>query len=236
MILALSLTAVVLLVLPEIIYFKDIYPNHPRANTMFKFTYQAFIMMGLVGGWLSYRLMKMRGSLMKGILVSIFLILLYGFGIFPYKAFNNFYADFKVYKGIDGLTWVKDKYPGDWEIIKYLEKNKNEKNMVEAVGDSYTEYNFISAFSGTQTILGWRVHEWLWRGGYDVVKQREFEVKNFYETKDLEERRRIIEKYNLGWVVIGNRENKDYAINRRGLGGVADRVLDVDGEELWKIR
>lgn len=236
LILALSLTAVVLLILPETIYFKDIYPNHPRANTMFKFTYQAFIMMGLVGGWLSYRLMKMRGGLMKGMLVGTFLILLYGFGIFPYKAFNNFYADFKIYKGIDGLTWVESKYPGDWEIIKYLDKRRDGKNMIEAVGDSYTEYNFISAFSGTPTILGWRVHEWLWRGGYDAVKQREVEIKSFYETKDLEERKRIIEKYNLGWLVIGSRENKDYAINVKDIDKVADRVLVVDGEELWKIR
>lgn len=235
-VLALSLTAAMMLVLPEVIYFKDIYPNHPRANTMFKFTYQGFIMMGLIGGWLSYQLMEMRACLIKGMMVSMLLILLYGFGIFPYKAFNNFYSDFKVYKGVDGLAWVKTKYPDDWEIIKYLEKNRDGKNMVESVGDSYTEYNFISAFSGTPTIVGWRVHEWLWRGSYDVIKQREMEVKSFYETKDQNERKRIIEKYNLGWVVIGSRESKDYVINRDEIKKVADEVLLSGEEELWKIR
>ena len=34
--------AVILIYIPEVIYFKDIYPTAPRANTMFKFTYQAY--------------------------------------------------------------------------------------------------------------------------------------------------------------------------------------------------
>src|SRR3989338_5569957 len=48
LVLALGLSAISLILLPEFIYVRDIYPSNPRANTMFKFTYQAFIMMGLL--------------------------------------------------------------------------------------------------------------------------------------------------------------------------------------------
>jgi len=85
--------------------------------------------------------------------------------------------------------------------------------MIEAVGDSYTETDFISAFSGTATVVGWRVHEWLWRGGYEAVGKRDEEVKRFYETVSDAERNEIIKKYNLGWVVVSAREKEKYKID-----------------------
>lgn len=108
--------------------------------------------------------------------------------------------------------------------------------MVEAIGDSYTEYNFISAFSGVPTVVGWRVHEWLWRGTYDVVSKREQEVRDFYETGNNARRQEIIGKYNLGWIVIGTRERKQFKINDQGLAKVAERVLNSGVEELWKVK
>ena len=44
------ITAWMLLVIPELIYVKDIYPSHPRANTMFKLTYQSFVLMSIMIG------------------------------------------------------------------------------------------------------------------------------------------------------------------------------------------
>ena len=42
-----------LILLPEIVYVKDIYSgDYKRANTMFKLTYQAFIMFGICFGYI----------------------------------------------------------------------------------------------------------------------------------------------------------------------------------------
>jgi uncharacterized membrane protein len=232
----LSITAIILIALPEFIYFKDIYPNHQRANTMFKFTYQAFIMLGLVGGWTAFQITQIKNVRLR-ILATIILVSLMGvFGIFPVKAYPNFYGEFKEFKGLDGLIWVKEKYPDDLKIIGYLEKNKNGKNMIEAIGDSYTEYNYVSAFSGVPTVVGWRVHEWLWRGTYDIVSKREQEVKEVYETKNEARRLELIKKYNLGWIVIGTRERKEFIINTEGIKRVAEKVGNAGVEELWRIR
>src|SRR3989304_7600285 len=62
LVLALGLSAISLILLPEFIYVRDIYPSHPRANTMFKFTYQAFIMMGLLFGWLAGKVSNVRNN------------------------------------------------------------------------------------------------------------------------------------------------------------------------------
>jgi len=232
----LTITAIILIALPEFIYFKDIYPNHQRANTMFKFTYQAFIMLGIVGGWIAFQITQIK-KIYRRVGATLVLVGLIGvFGIFPVKAYPNFYGEFKDFKGLDGLSWVKEKYPDDWKIIEYLDSNKDGKNMIEAIGDSYTEYNFISAFSGVPTVVGWRVHEWLWRGTYDAVSKREQEAKDFYETNSEARRMEIIERYNLGWVVIGARERKQFKINDSGLSKVTARVLNSGVEELWKVR
>ena len=45
-----------LLIFPEFFYLKDIYPAHYRANTMFKLGYQAFMMLGLVTGYILFRI------------------------------------------------------------------------------------------------------------------------------------------------------------------------------------
>ena len=97
--------------------------------------------------------------------------------------------------------------------------------MIEAVGDSYTDTDFISAFSGVPTVVGWRVHEWLWRGGYEPVGKREEEVRRFYETKSPTESSEMIEKYNLGWIVITAREREKYKID--------DKIITALGEVVY---
>ena len=213
LVLTLGLSAISLILLPEFIYVRDIYPSHPRANTMFKFTYQAFIMMGLLFGWLSGKVLNMRNKILSAAVTGGLFLLFGGLLIFPYLAFSSYYGGFRSYRGLDGFSFLYRRFPDEVAIINYLDKNRDGKNMIEAVGDSYTETDFISAFSGTATVVGWRVHEWLWRGGYEAVGKRDEEVKRFYETVSDAERNEIIKKYNLGWVVVSAREKEKYKID-----------------------
>src|SRR5690606_36981954 len=47
-----------LLMIPEFIYAKDIYPQHYRANTMFKLSYQAFMMLSIASSYSAVRVLK----------------------------------------------------------------------------------------------------------------------------------------------------------------------------------
>src|SRR5438876_400662 len=49
-----------LIILPEFIYVKDIYPAHYRANTMFKLVFQAFIMLSITSAYIFFRIMEGR--------------------------------------------------------------------------------------------------------------------------------------------------------------------------------
>ena len=213
-IIAMGVTGILLLLIPEILYVRDIYSSHQRANTMFKLTYQSFIMMSLLFGWIV-------GKQKTNYLVRVLMVILWvGLMIFPIQSFSSYYGGFKKYKGVDGLVWLK-KDKDKWGMIDYLEKNRDRKNLVEAVGDSYSRLNSVSAFSGTPTGVGWRVHEWLWRGSYDVVREREGLVRSFYETGDKD----LVKDFNVGWVVVGPDERKGYKVRE-------NNVLNL-GEVVW---
>ena len=53
-----GLCAIGLVLIPELVYVRDIYENgNARANTMFKLTYQAYIMFGMTMAYVIFRLM-----------------------------------------------------------------------------------------------------------------------------------------------------------------------------------
>lgn len=229
LIVALGLTAIALILIPEFIFVRDIYPGHPRANTMFKLTYQAFILMGLLFGWLWGQARGFVGIILAAAFVSLM--------IFPSLAFPSYFNSFRLYRGLDGFDFLTERYTDDLSVIRFLTKNRNGKNMVEAVGDSYTEMDFVSAFSGTPTVLGWRVHEWLWRGGYEQVGKRDEEVRRFYEEGSISEAREMIEKYDLGWILVGGREREKYKrLNENKINSLGEQIDFGSTSYLVKIR
>jgi len=198
-----------LLIFPEFFYFKDIYPQHFRSNTMFKLGYQAFIMMAIVAG---YTISKAIENISRwkwwllGMTPLLFLVMIY-----PLFSVKSYFGSISIknYQGLWGLTWLQNKYPDDWAVIQWLEKNKVDGDVIlEAAGDSYTDYNKISAFSGTPTVAGWTVHEWLWRGGYSIISARNEDVKKIYENND----KQLLIKYRVKFVIIGEAEKKKYDI------------------------
>lgn len=234
----LVLSTIFLIAIPEFIFAKDIYPNHPRANTMFKLTYQAFIMMGILMGTTLGKLLDKERNMFfvwRAGALSVLSLIFAGTMIFPLKSFPTYYSGFSNFYGLDGEKWMIKKMPENYGAMKYLEKNRDGKNMVEAVGDSYTFLNAVSAFSGVPTIEGWRVHEWLWRGGYDVVSAREVEVREIYQGEKIEKTLEIVNKYNVGWVLVGLDEKIAYRVNEEKLWQLGEVVWSMGDTYLIKV-
>jgi len=112
---------------------------------------------------------------------------------------------------LDGANWFTTSYPEDREIVDYLNAEVfGQPVILEAQGDSYTDYERISAFTGLPTVAGWWVHEWLWRGSSDVVGERIPEVSALYESNSIEETTSLIEKYQIKYVIISRLERQKY--------------------------
>lgn len=208
----LILLSTILIIVPEFLYIKDIYPLHYRANTMFKLVYEAFIMLSIVGAFIVVKLLtqiKNKIVLSTFFLISLFLISL--IFIYPVFAINSYYRNLKSYQGLDGIKYLKNLYTGDYNLINWINKNiKGQPVILEANGDSYTNYARISSNTGLPTVLGWTVHEWLWRGTYDIVAPRITDVQNLYISKNSKQFLSLIKKYKISYVVISTLEREKY--------------------------
>lgn len=234
-VLLLILLSTFLIFLPEFIYVKDIYPAHYRANTMFKLTFQAFIMLSLCSAYIFTRIMRGR---LRFIFFPISLLLIILVMTYPYLAIPSYYGDLKIYKGLNGMTYLKTLYPSDYEAILWLNANiSGQPVILEAQGDSYTDYGRVSSNTGLPTVLGWTVHEWLWRGDYAVPAPRITEVKDIYETKDLSLAKKLLEKYHVKYIFIGALEYEKYpALDEQKFNKLGKLVFQKDRTKIYELK
>ncbi len=200
----------ILVFIPEFFYIKDIYPAHFRANTMFKLGYQAFIIMGLASGYTFFRIITIK-KMYRFILLFVCMVFFSFIFIYPFYSFPSYYGDLKKTPQLNGIKWLENSYPEDKEIIEYLNEHvKDQPVILEAQGDSYTDYERISAYTGLPTVAGWWVHEWLWRGSSDIVGKRIPDIIALYESDDLNLTKRLLQKYEIKYVIISKMEREKY--------------------------
>ncbi len=227
-------TATLLIIIPEIIYLKDIYIyEYRRANTMFKLVYQAFIMYSLVSGYVFYKVKSLLKSKWLNVLYGLlFALVFFVHMIYPYFAIKSFYGSFKNYKGLWGLNYLKNDYVDNFAAINWINENiSGQPVMLEAVGDSYTTFNQVSVSTGLPTVQGWIVHEWLWRGGYDKPKQRQDDVQNIYENENTERLKILIQKYNIKYIFVGTKEYEKYPkLNDKNFKEIGGQIIFQSGK------
>lgn len=231
--LGLFLFGTFLIIVPEFLYAKDIYPGHFRANTMFKLGYQAFIMMSIASALAFYRislLKSIKGRILQFIWIFFFMFVF----IYPFTAFPSYYGNLKnlniafANPQLDGSIWLNNKYPENKEIIDFLNENvAGQPVILEAQGDSYTDYNEISSYTGLPTVAGWWVHEWLWRGSSDVVGSRIPDIEALYQSNSLEDTKKLLDKYQIQYVVISTHEKEKYKdINEEKFKTIGTKVFE----------
>lgn len=215
-VLTLGLCACGLILLPELVYVRDIYSgDYKRANTMFKLTYQAYIMFGMCMAYISFRLIRFREKFSQGVFAVVVLTLLVStFGYFGNAAESWFgdYKDNSRYQGLDCVAFMKNYSEEDYAAVQWINENITEPSViVEGVGYSYTYYQRISATTGHATIMGWETHEWLWRSEAEFAKpemipERQADVGTLYTTADKPTAMAIIDKYDVDYIYVGKAE------------------------------
>jgi len=202
---------ILLTLIPEFFYIKDIYPQHFRANTMFKLGYQAFIMMMLAATYVLYQIKNIKRPAIKIPIMFFVSICLFLIIIYPFFSIPSYYGQLNRPVNLKGDDWLNVQFQEDKEIIDYLNKNiTGQPVILEAQGDSYTDYERISAYTGLPTVAGWWVHEWLWRGTVEVVGNRIPDIVKIYESSDIGETSTLLKKYQIQYVIISKMEEEKY--------------------------
>lgn len=212
-----GLCAIGLVLIPELVYVRDIYENgNARANTMFKLTYQAYILFGITMGYVIYRLFFItRQKIFKGLAAVGLILLAITCGYFGNSVkswFGNVWVPSN-YKGLNAIAYIETDFPEDAAGIYWLRNNvKGAEVVLEANGDSYSPTGFerVSAMTGLPTVLGWYVHEWLWRNDVEDLNQKSADVEAIYTSPDRDQAEALLRQYEVSYIFVGAREKEKY--------------------------
>ncbi len=211
---------------------------------MFKLCYQAFIMLSISSVYIFIRITSsfkkdFKGKILKigffvFTLLSLSLLLIVS--IYPYFAIPSGYGGLKEYKGLNGIKYLKENRPGDLMAINWINQNiKNQPVILEAQGDSYTDYARISSNTGLPTVLGWTVHEWLWRGSYETPASRFEDIRSLYESTDPKQTKRIINKYHISFIYVGGLEKEKYKVSEEKFLKLGKIIYSNTDTKIYKI-
>jgi uncharacterized membrane protein len=205
--------ATLLIIGPDFLYLRDNFGY--RINTVFKFYYQAWILLSLavafavaVMGW------QLRGW--NSTFYTIVMILVIGAGL-VYPVFSlpsktdNFKIEHPKQRTLNGEAYLVNSMPDDYHAIQFMQQL--EPGVVaEAVGGQYSEYARISTFTGLSAVLGWPGHEGQWR---DAALQgsRKDDIQTLYTTPDWVTAQEIIDRYQIRYIVVGNLERTTYQVS-----------------------
>jgi len=230
-----------------------------RMNTVFKFSLQAWVLAGIAMavalGWLLGR--RERKTLLGQALKAILVALLIGVALYPPFATYGRLTDRwpgVTTRGLDGSAYMAQATYQDGEYaytlahdqaaIRWMQDNiVGSPVIVEAVTPLYRWGGRISVYTGLPTVLGWDWHEKQQRAAVSgqIVDWRLDDVAQLYNTASPHEALRIIERYDIALIYVGEVERAYY--DRAGLqkldamvGSVLDVVYQQGPVTIYRVR
>lgn len=233
----LILCAIGLVLVPEVVYVKDIYGvEYARFNTMFKLTYQAFLIFSILTGVAFGMFASSMAYKRFAICICVIELLLSTYSINATKNWFGDVFDYNARKGISAGAYLYGNYDTLAEINAIAIINRDPRrniHIMEAGGNSYTPDNKLSVFTGGCDVAGWYVHEWMWNNESDETQRRHDDVRLFYECGDDVTCKRLLDQYDIDYIFVGPREHYYYNVKEAGFDGLGEVVWqDENGMKL----
>ncbi|HLF78557.1 MAG TPA: DUF2298 domain-containing protein [Dehalococcoidia bacterium] len=219
-ILVMMTTAFLLILGGELFYVRDIFGS--RLNTVFKLSYQAWLLLGVSGAFSLFWLLErwrpaQTGSfqLLRGAWAGTATLLLVAAMLYPASAtLSRTEGLAKAGRTLDGLAYVRGESPEDWAAYDWLVKKVDPgERLVEGTGGQYSTASRIAAWSGIPTVIGWAGHEVQWGRDDADLGRRQQDVDRAYSTESLVEALDILQKYDVTYIVVGSLERSKYPPN-----------------------
>lgn len=230
-VLGLFAAAVCLVIIPEVVYVKDIYgKTFHRANTMFKLAYQAAVLFNLA---VAYTAVRLPGALPGGRRRAALGLLFAAVVAMPLTYFRwavpGYYGSPRVdparYQWLDGLAFLPE---GDRAMVRWLDENaQGRPAILESDGENYSKHGRISMATGLPAVLGWRGHTWSMRGDPVEPGRRRGIVRRVYESSAPAEARDLLREFGVRYVIVGGLERESYP-------GLDEKTLIAMGREAYR--
>ena len=209
-VLGIAAVAMLLMVLPEFVFIRDVFGT--RMNTVFKFYFQAWTLMAIAGAfgavWLM-RQLSFAGAWVWTVVLAVGLSLSV---LYPVAATWTKAGMFRGDATLDGTRWYQAS--PDYPAAAWLMMNEPAQVVILEGTKPNAAYEFdvarVATLTGLSTVLGWGNHESQWRGNYDEPGRRTPLIERIYTTTDPEEAKRLLDAFNVRYVVVGSFERNTY--------------------------
>jgi YYY domain-containing protein len=229
----------------EFFYLLDVF--RVRANTIFKFYFQAWVLMGIASAFAVYwmsrgtsRQKRSEKAVRWGFIAAFWILFAMGMA-YPVLGNIRRAEDFASAPRLDGTAYLAESQPDDYAAVAWLNENvEGTPVILEAPGTGGSSYVYegrVSALTGLPTLLGWAGHENQWRGSYEIQGAREPDIETIYNTLDAQAALTLLDKYDISYVYVGPVERSTY--DPRGLAKFAqfmEVAYENDGVTIYKAR
>ncbi len=228
----LAALGVFLLYATEFLLLRDILFFIPRLNTVFKLSYQAWIVLSVAGAVGAVAGIRAAPPPYRSLAAGAVAVLLGASLVFAVTNTPNRAGDFDVRVGLDGLRYVERLDPAEYELVRWLNDNAaRDAIVVEATGriwlrgedgrpardggdGSYGSAGRVGYRTGLQTPIGWPGHERTWRGASPElnaeIARRQDLVDRVYTAASSSEALDALGALGATYVVVGDLERSHY--------------------------
>jgi YYY domain-containing protein len=195
----------------EFFYLIDVF--RARMNTIFKFYFQAWVLMAIASAFAVFWLSRGKSWLRFAFLAGFWLLLAMGM-VYPVLGNISRAGNFDHPPNLDGTAYLAEGQADDYAAIAWLNENvEGAPIILEAPGKGGSSYVYegrVSALTGLPTLLGWAGHENQWRGNYEIQQTREPDIETIYNSMDPQVALPLLEKYDVTYVYVGPLERSKY--------------------------
>ncbi|MFN8443193.1 MAG: DUF2298 domain-containing protein [Caldilineaceae bacterium] len=229
------------ILIPEVVFLRDVFGS--RMNTIFKFYYQSWLLLGLAGAYLTVRVLDSQNMAARLIAALGAVLSLAALIIFPSAVYSRTNGFGNPQPTFDATAYVTLGRPAEAAAVKWIEQNVAPDALIlQAWGDSYhADHNWISSATGRRTLIGWGGHEGQWRGNaYPTMSAGRMDaLEDIYRRAPTDQIPALLDQWKIDYVYIGGAERQRYQIGEaeeRRLQETMDLAFEEGDVRLYKRR
>ncbi len=241
-----TLAGAIVIFFAEVFYLKDSLRGPvARFNTVLKLYYGLWLFWGLASAIAVKLVMTQLKGIPRYVWLSLTALLILASLVHPVASTTGWTSGRHKFFGIsrgtlDSTAYLASLHPADYEAINWLDRNiQGTPVILEAPGAPYAYSSRVASLTGLPTVIGWGMHEIMWRGDWVAVEQRTNDVNAIYESRDGEQVVGLLGKYGVKYIFVGEVERQKYS--REGLAKFGLRpdlfklIYDKGGVQVYEV-
>ncbi|MGI6680129.1 MAG: DUF2298 domain-containing protein [Bdellovibrionota bacterium] len=201
-------TFAILLSFTELCYIAD------RPNTIFKFYLGMWFLIGVASLLSLEDILKYKISIFL-CSVLFFISLASSCVIYYIMAKHTHVGTEKVIGTLNGTEFLKSRYQDRLNVVSYINSHIFKTPvLMEAYGKPYMPNTTLpyQKYTGLPIVQGWAHHTFQRGTSRESIAEKKRDIDSFYLTLNKNEIKRIIDKYNISLVVVGEKEREKYPL------------------------